>query len=102
MVSQFLNSPCKDHWDAVVHIVKYIKNAPGKGLLCEDKGHARVVGYSDAENAGSLSDRRSTSSYCVFFGGNLISWKSQKQTVVARSSAEVEYRAMALATCELL
>ncbi|XP_031272251.1 uncharacterized protein LOC116130664 [Pistacia vera] len=51
---------------------------------------------------GSLSDRRSTSGFCILVGGNLVSWKSKKQDVVTRSSAEAEYRAMDLATSELI
>ena len=86
----------------MIRILKYIKNAPGKGLIYEDRGHTRVVGYSDADWAGSPIDRRSTTGYCVLVGGNLISWKSKKQNVVARSSAEAEYRAMALVTQELM
>jgi hypothetical protein len=101
VVSQFLNAPCDDHWNAVIRILKYIKSAPGKGLLCENKGNTQVVGYSDADWAGSPADRRSTSGYCVLIGGNLISWRSKKQNIVARSSAEAEYRAMAATTCEL-
>ena len=84
VVSQFLNSPCQEHMDAVIRILRYIKRAPGKGLVYENKGHTQIVGYSDADWAGSPIDRRSTSGYCVFVGGNHISWKSKKQTVVAR------------------
>ena len=62
----------------------------------------RIEGYSDADWAGSLGDRRSTTGYCAIVGGNLVSWKSKKQTVVARFSAELEYRAMAHTTCELV
>ena len=73
VVSQFLQSPCDSHWDAVVCILRYIKGTPDQGVLYENRGHTQVVGYSDADWAGSPTDRRSTSGYCVFIGGNLIS-----------------------------
>ncbi|RVW97006.1 Retrovirus-related Pol polyprotein from transposon RE2 [Vitis vinifera] len=102
VVSQFLQSPCDSHWDVVIRILRYIKSTPGQGVLYENRGHTQVVGYTDADWADSPTDRRSTSGYYVFIRGNLISWKSKKQDVVTRSSIEAEYRAMALATCELI
>ena len=71
-------------------------------MLYENRGHTQIIGYCDANRAGSPADRCVTSGYYVFIGGNLVFWKSKKQDVVARSSAKVEYRAMALATCELI
>jgi len=64
------------------------------------KGAESRGGYSDADWAGSF-DRKSTTGFCTFVGGNLVTWKSKKQNVVARSSAEAEYRAMASTACEL-
>ena len=71
-------------------------------MLYENRGNAQIIGYCDADWEGSPADRHLTSGYCVFIGANLISWKSKKQDMVARSSAKAKYRAMALATCELV
>lgn len=78
------------------------KSAPGKGLLYEDRGHEKFVGYSDVDWLGSSSDRWSTFGYYVLVGRSLVSWKSRKQNVVALSSAGIEYRAMVVETCELI
>ena len=51
--------------------------------------------YTDADHAGCRVTRRSTSGLCVFLGSNLIIWSSHKQSVIARSVGEVEYRAIA-------
>jgi hypothetical protein len=60
-----------------------------------------ICGYSDADWAGSY-DRKSITSFCTFVGGNLVTWKSKKQNVMARSSAKAEYRAMASTARELI
>ncbi|RDX72513.1 Copia protein, partial [Mucuna pruriens] len=52
------------------------------------------------EVAYSKQDRRSTSGYYMFLGGNLVTWKSKKQNVVARSSAKTKFRAMTHSICE--
>ena len=73
VVCQFLQSPCDSHWDVVIRILRYIKGTPSQGGLYENRGHTQIVGYCDANWAGSPIDRRSTSRYYVFIGGNLVS-----------------------------
>ena len=102
VVSQFMHSPYEGHLEAVYRILRYLKDTPRKGL-CFKKGVQRTIeAYTDADWAGSVTDRKSTSGYCTFVWGNLVTWRSKKQSVVARSSAEAEHRTMAHGVCEML
>ena len=94
-----MHSPGTDHFDAVYRILRYLKGTPGKGLLFGNHGHLQVEIYTDTDWAGSKTNRRSTSGYCAFVGGNLVTWRSKKQNVVARSSAEAEFRVVAHGIC---
>ncbi|CAJ2663478.1 unnamed protein product [Trifolium pratense] len=102
LVSQFMHQPKEIHLQAALRIVQYLKGTPGRGILFERNGSVGLEAYTDADYAGSIVDRRSTTGYCTFLGGNLVTWKSKKQSVVSRSSAEAEFRAMAQGICELL
>ncbi|KAK2970044.1 hypothetical protein RJ640_014984 [Escallonia rubra] len=102
-VSQYMHNPGEQHMNAVLRILRYLKSAPGQGILfTKNEDHQSVDVYTDADWAGAVDDRRSTSGYFTFVGGNLVTWRSKKQNVVARSSAEAEFRGIALGVCEAL
>jgi hypothetical protein len=102
VVSQFMHNPKDSHFQAVYRLLGYLKSTPGKGILYKNHGTLNLECYTDADYAGALTDRRSTSGYCTMMGGNLVTWRSKKQSVVSRSSVEAEFRSMALGICELL
>ncbi|KAL6344327.1 hypothetical protein AAG906_037905 [Vitis piasezkii] len=56
--------------------------------------------YTDVDWVGSPIDHRSTFGYWSYVWGNLVTWRSKKQTVVARSSTEAEFKALANEICE--
>jgi Reverse transcriptase (RNA-dependent DNA polymerase) len=73
VVSRYMHDPKKDHMDAVFYILRYMKSAPGNGLIFRNNGNMNIVGYCDSDWASCQDDRRSTSGYCMFVGGNLVS-----------------------------
>jgi hypothetical protein len=101
-LSQFLHKPTVTYYKAACRIVRYLKQSPGRGLMFPRNSEIQILGYSDADWAGCLDTRRSTSGYCFFLGCSLISWKAKKQVTVSRSSSEAEYRALSTSTCELI
>ena len=58
--------------------------------------------FSDADMAGDIDGRRSTSGVLVFLGSAPILWLSLKQKVVALSTCEAEYVAAATAACQVV
>jgi len=92
VVSQFMQTPRKPHLDAVKRILRYIKHTLQCGIFNEAKSQLQVHGYTDANWAGNVSDRRSTSGFMFSFGSGVVNWSSKKQPTVALSSTEAEYR----------
>ena len=101
-ICQFLHAPTTTHWTAAKRILRYIKHTVKLGLRIEKSSSTLVSGFSDADWAGCVDDRRSTGGFAVFFGTNLVSWSARKQATVSRSSTEAEYKAMANATAEIV
>ncbi|XP_052624739.1 uncharacterized mitochondrial protein AtMg00810-like [Lactuca sativa] len=102
VVSQFVTAPTTVHWGAVLRILRYLRGTQFQTLLFPSTSSLELRAYSDVDWDGDCHDRKSTTRFCVFLGESLISWKSNKQDVVSRSSTEAEYRAMAVTTCEII
>ncbi|KAL1326862.1 hypothetical protein AAHE18_13G259400 [Arachis hypogaea] len=82
--------------------MRYVKGTVDHGLLFSKSTDFRLLTFSDADWGGDLNDRKSSTGFCVYLGCNMISWKSNKQTRVSRSSTEAEYRAMCAAQTVLM
>ncbi|XP_019107744.2 uncharacterized mitochondrial protein AtMg00810-like [Beta vulgaris subsp. vulgaris] len=100
-LSQFMQRPTSVHMQAAKRVLRYLAGALGQGVLLATSSSAILTAYSDSDWAGCPNTRKSTTGFCIFLGDSLVSWKTKKQQVVARSTAEAEYRAMALTTCEV-
>ncbi|GKV12131.1 hypothetical protein SLEP1_g23321 [Rubroshorea leprosula] len=94
IVSQFMATPRSTHYAAILCIIHYVKGTLFHGLHFSANSSLMLHTYSDADWVGNPSDCRSTTGYCLFLGNSLISWQSKKQTILARSSAKAEYRAL--------
>ncbi|GKF51638.1 uncharacterized mitochondrial protein-like protein, partial [Tanacetum coccineum] len=80
----------------------YVKGTLAYGLMFSKPSRTTILGYSDADWARCIETRRSTYSYSIFLGNNLVSWSAKKQPTISRLSCESEYRAMANTAAEIV
>ncbi|XP_059066100.1 secreted RxLR effector protein 161-like [Cryptomeria japonica] len=107
VLSQFMANPGKLHWDDVKRVLKYFKGTT-QYALCYQGNSTRssrsisIRGYVDADWAGDIDRRRSTSGYVFTVNGGAISWISKRQSVTALSTTEAEYMASTHACQEVV
>lgn len=93
LVSKFMANPEHEYWVAVKYILRYVKATLNVGLIY-DRGLRNgntVCGYVYADHVSGLDKRRSRSGYAFTVLGNVVSWKSTLQHVLALSMIEFEY-----------
>ncbi|XP_073120250.1 secreted RxLR effector protein 161-like [Henckelia pumila] len=93
LVSRFMGKPSREHWRAVQWLLRYLKGTKKLKLKYSKStsNTCEVTGYCDSDYAADLDKRRSISGYVFIIGGNVVSWKSNLQSVVALSTTEAEY-----------
>ncbi|XP_060170856.1 uncharacterized mitochondrial protein AtMg00810-like [Lycium barbarum] len=99
--SQYMHAPKESHMEAALRVVRYIRSAPGLGLLMPSQIADFLTAYCDSDWGICLETMRSVTGYLVKFENALVSWKSKKQETVTRSSAEAEFRSMASAVARI-
>jgi hypothetical protein len=102
ILSQFVSAPTSVHYSHLLCVLRYLKRTTCRRLFYARNNQLQLHAYSYSTWASDPIDRRSVTGYCLFLGTSLIAWKSKKQTVVSRSSAEAELRALATTTSEIV
>ena len=93
-LSKRLAQPTEMDMTAAKRVVQYLHHHPEIGPKYSGNSHTALIGYSDADYAGDVATRRSTSGRVFMFMGSAISWASKQQRTVATSTAQSEYCAM--------
>jgi hypothetical protein len=97
-----MTTPTEDHWQLALEVVRYLSVTPTCGLTYGGKG-PELTAYCDADYAGDINSRRSTTGYVFIMHGGAVSWSSRLQpTVAAASTVEAEYMGAAAAVKEAL
>ncbi|PKU71289.1 putative mitochondrial protein [Dendrobium catenatum] len=98
---QQMHSPLILHFQLAKRVLRYLKGTLHYALFIS-KTDLVLTAFADSDWAGDTVVRKSTSGYCTFLGKALIALTVKKQSTVARSSTESEYRSLAAAAADLI
>ncbi|XP_070045992.1 secreted RxLR effector protein 161-like [Nicotiana tomentosiformis] len=84
-LSRYTHNPNRDHWSALDRLIKYLRGTMNYGILYSEFP-STLEGYNDANWISDSDETKSTNGYVFTLGGGAISWKSAKQTIIARST----------------
>jgi hypothetical protein len=101
-VSQFMSCYTAAHWYAAKRILSYLVDKASWGIRYTKQKTFKVVAYSDSNYAEDKDDRKSITGYVIFVQDGPLIWKSKKQSIVAQSTCEAEYIALAECIKELM
>nr|GEU42843.1 hypothetical protein [Tanacetum cinerariifolium] len=96
--ARYQSRPTKKHLKEVKRIFRYLRGTVNMGLWYPKESSFELTAFSDADHAGCIDSRKSTSRGIQFLGDKLVSWMSKKQNCTAMSLAESEYMALS-ASC---
>ncbi|KAI3745964.1 hypothetical protein L6452_08379 [Arctium lappa] len=102
LCSRYQAAPKESHLAVVKRIFRYLKGTADLGLWYPKDTGFQLTAYSDADHAGCMLDRKSTSGHIQFLGDKFVSWASKKQLCVSTSTAEAEYVAAASCCSQVL
>ncbi|KAH9648506.1 Integrase catalytic domain-containing protein [Citrus sinensis] len=91
VLGRYLSNLGYEHWKAAKKVLRYLQATKDFVLTYQQSNYLNIVGYSDADFARFLEDKKSTSGYIFIMTGGAILWKSAKQTLIASSTMEAEY-----------
>ena len=91
LVARFQENTKEAHVLAIKRIFRYLKGTTQFGLWYPKGNELTLVAYTDADSAGSIDDRKSTSGAALYLGDCLVSWPSKKQPSVSLSTTEADY-----------
>lgn len=100
--SRYMKEPHELHWKATKRILRYVKITSSFGIFYAADCPLSLIGYIDSDWVGDGSDRKSTSGYVFNFSSSPFFWSSKKQSTIALSTTEAEYRGAANAATQVV